>query len=194
MEQQLDKLRSKCWDKAIYSYGTGYIFEQRASLFKRRLRILTFLGIVVPLSIGSVVLNFSNPAILPKLLLAAGCLGTLQLVGSAWSLVAKWDDSYSYALESLVSNHRLAVSYQKLAESPSIKLTELQSRYDLLEQEDQIRAIEDYKQNISDNEKSMGLRAALKQFQRSCVVCNNTPQSMTPSDCEVCGKFKKKKI
>jgi mobilome CxxCx(11)CxxC protein len=51
------KIKQTCWDNAIHSYGTGYIFQQRAALFRNRIKLLTFLGIVVPLSIGSIVMS-----------------------------------------------------------------------------------------------------------------------------------------
>ncbi len=186
-----NKIKQQCWDKAVHSYGTGYIFQQRAAILKNRIKILTFFGIAVPLSIGSIVMSFGqHQKILATALIIAGILGMLQLVGSAWSLVAKWDDSYSYSLEATSANYRLSHAYKKLAESSSLD----KSRFDLLEQEDQSRMDMDYKQGISENEKREGMRAALKQFQRTCVQCKQVPFSMKPSNCDVCGNFKRKII
>jgi mobilome CxxCx(11)CxxC protein len=189
-----NKIKKKCWDNAIHSYGTGYIFQQRAAILKNRLKILTFSGIVVPLSIGSIVMSFgANPKILPICLFISGILGTLQLIGFAWSIVAKWDDSYGYSLDSTSANHRLSNAYSKLAES-SGELTDFELRFNLLEQENQSRMDMDYKQGISENEKREGMRAALKQFQRPCVQCKQVPFSMNSSNCDVCGNFRRKGI
>lgn len=35
----------------------------------------------------------------------------------------------------------------------------------------------------------MGMRFALREFQRECVGCKITPLSMEYSECTVCGKF-----
>ena len=185
------KCWDKCWDNAIHSYGTGYIFQQRAELLKKKIKILTFLGIVVPLSIGSIVMSFgADLKILPICLFVSGVLGTLQLIGFAWSIVAKWDDSYSYSLEATSDNYRLSRAYKKLAESSSVD----KLRFDFLEQEDQLRMDRDYKQGVSEDEKREGMRAALRQFERKCAQCKQVPFSMSPSNCDVCGNFKRNRI
>lgn len=188
----IEQIRQKCWDRALEAYGTGHIFEQRAICFRRRLRILTFLGIAVPATIGSIVLSFEKFLLLPYLIGIAGILLSLQLIGSIWSLVARWDDSYAYALESLTANHRLSSSYQRLAENPSSELADFQLRFDLLEKEDQLRSTEDYKQGITEEEKRAGMRAALRRFRRPCAACEEVPVSMDPSNCEVCGNFRRR--
>ena len=48
--------------------------------------------------------------------------------------------------------------------------------------------------NITDEEKRMGMRATLRQFQRECANCKQTPVSMVPSECGVCGNFKRRKL
>jgi mobilome CxxCx(11)CxxC protein len=185
----IDIIRRKCWDKAVEAYGTGYIFEKRSHRLRIQIRGLIFLGIVVPVIAGSIVLSFGKVALSPFILIPAGILAAIQVVGSVWSLVARWDDSYSYALESLSSNYRLSENYQKLAENPPDKLLNLQIRFDLIEVEDQFRSTEDNKQGITDKEKRMGMRAALRKFKRKCANCNEIPFSMKPSDCPVCGQF-----
>ena len=189
-KEAVDGIRVKCWDRALEAYGTGYIFERRAASLRVRLKVLAFLGIVVPASIGSVVLAFgTNPAWLPYLVGIAGALGVIQLVGSVWSLTARWEDAYTGALESLSSNHRLSNSYQRLAENPPGKLAEVELRFSLLEKEDELVQAADYKRGISEKEKRRGMRAALRKYRRECAGCNKIPVSMRPSKCEVCGNF-----
>ena len=189
MTDAIDKIRQKCWDKALEAYGTGYIFEKRSRRLRWQIRGLTFLGVIVPVVAGSIVLSFGGVALSPFVLIPAGLLAIIQVVGSVVSLVNRWDDSYSYALESLNSNYRLSDSYQKLAENPSGKLSELQTRFDSIGIEDQFRSNEDNKQGISEKEKRMGMHAALRKFNRKCVHCKKAPMSMKSSDCPVCGQY-----
>lgn len=184
-----EQIRTNCWDRSLEAFGTGYIFETRANRLRYQLRILTFLGIVVPLIAGAIVLTFGKVALSPFLLIPAGILGITQVVGSLWSLVARWDDAYGYAIESLNSNYRLSNNYQRLAENPPEKLSELQIQYALIDREDEFRAAEDYKQAISEKEKRKGMRAALRKFRRQCSSCGQVPTSLTPTDCPVCGQF-----
>lgn len=183
------QIRQKCWDRALEAFGTGYIFEKRANRLRYQLRILTFLGIVVPLVAGAIVLAFGKVALSPFLLIPAGILGIIQVVGSLWSLVARWDDVYSYAIESLNSNYRLSNNYQRLAENPPEALSELQIQFNLLDREDEFRSAEDYKQAISEKEKRKGMRAALRKFRRPCAGCGQVPTSMKSTDCSICGQF-----
>lgn len=184
---QQRSLRSKCWDLAIHAFGTAWIFEKRARKLRWKLKILSFLGIAVPVVIGGIVLSFgTNPRILPALLWVAGVLGVAQLTGSVWSLVARWDDSLAYALESVTANYRLSRRFESLGEQPP---ADLEVEFRVLDAENQARKDLDFRQDLTPKEKRAGLRAGLRQFQRACVGCNEVPTSMSPTDCEVCGNF-----
>lgn len=185
-----DVIRKDCWDQAIYAYGTAWIFEQRAKRSRLLLRLLDFLGIAVPVTVGGIILSFgTTPNYLPYIITAAGVLSIVQLVMSVWSLVARWEDALVYAEQSISSNHRLSREYESLGKNPPPELPDLRLRHTLLEKENQLRSELDNKQGLTEKEKRAGLRAGLRQFQRRCVACGQIPQSMKPSDCDVCGNF-----
>lgn len=184
-----DEIRQQCWDRALEAFGTAYIFQERANQYKIQLRLLTFLGIVIPLAAGGVVLAFGTGVITPAVLIPAGILGVLQLIGSLWSLVAKWDDSYSYSIESANSNYKLSNEYKRLAEQTSEKSSDLMIQYNLISKEDEFRNMEDTKQGISEKEKRKGMRTALRQFRRACAGCGKIPTTMKPTNCSVCGQY-----
>jgi mobilome CxxCx(11)CxxC protein len=164
--------------------------RQTARRYKWLLRILDFLGIVVPVTVGGIVLSFgAEPRYLPYIVVPAGILSIIQLVMSVWSLVARWQDALVYAEESVSSNHRLSREYESLGRNLPDKLADLKLRYSLLEKENQLRNEIDNKQGLTEKEKRAGLRAGLRRFQRPCVVCGQVPQSMKPSGCDVCGNF-----
>ena len=185
-----DAIRQECWNQALRCFGTAFIFEQRANQLRRNLRLLTFLGIVVPVSIGSIILSFgANISVLPLLLVIAGILSTIQLITSVWSLTAKWDDALAYATKSNSANKNLSLRYRDFGQSPPQDPGMLDLQFQLLQAEYQRQSIEDENQGVTEKEKRKGMRAGLREFQRPCVTCKKTPTSMTPSDCDTCGNF-----
>ena len=104
-----------CRDRAFYAYGTSRLFEKRATILATRRTWITFLGIAVPVSVGSVILSFGAvPAVLPYVIATAGVIGTIQLVLSVWSLVARWDDRYAHAVKAAQAATRLHNAWEWL--------------------------------------------------------------------------------
>ena len=186
---EIDELRKLCWDKAVEAFGTGYIFEKRMGRYRFKLRFLSFLGIVAPITVGAIFLSFGNVVSLSYVSISAGVLSVIQLVFSVWSLTARWDESYSYSMESMNSNYRLADCYGQTAKNPPNDITDLEMKIELLDREDMLRRTEDNKQGIKDSEKRMGMRAGLRSYQRPCAYCHEVPQSMKVTDCPTCGQF-----
>jgi mobilome CxxCx(11)CxxC protein len=185
-----DNLREDCWTQALYAFGTAAIFEQRSRILGRKLRVLDFLGIGVPLAVGGVVTSFSLASQhLELAVLIAGIVSVPQLILTAWSLVSRWEDSYAYALESMADNYRFAQKYESLGRNPPNNLREFQFRRELLNAESSYRDSLDYKQGLSDKEKRRGMQVALRQYQRPCAGCGEVPKSLKPTDCSVCGQF-----
>jgi mobilome CxxCx(11)CxxC protein len=190
MDKHTEDKIQECWDKALHDYGTGYIFEQRANRYRRRLKILNFLGIAVPASAGALFLSFET-SLYSIVAPIAGVLGLAELIGSIWSLTNKWSDIYAYALESMTSNYNLAEDYKRLAKNHD--LSNFSFQFEIIQVRDQIRRDSDYKQGITEDEKRMGMRAALRERQLKCATCDEMPKSMEPSDCDTCGNFKRRK-
>lgn len=185
------ELRAGCWQKSLHAFATSYIFETRYKKYGNRLRVIEFLGIAVPLAIGSIFLSFGPDV--PKLLIVlAGILGVIQVVASAWSLVGNWADKYSYARESISANRQQSEDYRTLAENPD--LSRIDVRYQVVEAVARTRDSLDDQQDITDEEKRRGHRAALRKFQKECLGCGKIPLSMNPSDCPVCGMFSRRVI
>lgn len=188
--EQIKVLQIECWNRALHDHGTSYVFELRAKKYKRLLNWLHFLGLIVPLVIGSFILSISQSHSLSSTtIFIAGVLGTIQLTLSLLSLVFKWDDSFSYATESMNSNQRLSSRFAELAANPPKQLNQFQRTYDLLKVEDEFLSQADYKQQISEKEKRQGMRAGLYKFQRACAICGQVPKDMIPTNCQTCGGF-----
>lgn len=98
--------QAHCRERAFFAFGTARIFERRLHRLTSLRNWITYLGIVVPLTVGAVALSFDSK-ILPFFLIPAGILGVAQLALSAWSLVARWDERHASALASLQAQTRL---------------------------------------------------------------------------------------
>jgi mobilome CxxCx(11)CxxC protein len=182
--------RQDCADSALKCFGTAYIFERRAAPIRRKLQWLAFLGIAAPAALGAVVGTFKlNETALAVAITFAGVIGIAQLIISIWSLVAKWDVSLAYDVESKSANYRMAGEYAKLAKTQTISAEEFDMQFRLLETEARLRTELDQRQDITDKEKRMGMRAALRQYQRVCAGCKQVPVSLDSTACPVCGKF-----
>lgn len=183
----IDALRQLCWTRALEAYGTAYIFERRARRLKLWLRLLTFIGFLPALVVGAFVL--SSFGLVGVVVVSATIIAILQFVASFWALVAQWVDTYGYSVESMSANNSLSDRYGNLARTPPDELALMRALFESIETEDQSRRNLDYRQSLTDKEKRRGMRAALRQYRRSCAHCNQIPASMTATDCGVCGNF-----
>lgn len=178
-------LMKQCRDKAFYAFGTSKIFERRMRRLEVRRGWITYLGILVPLLVGSLVLSFGKEW-LAHLAVPAGIVGALQLSLSVWSVVAKWDDKYAYALTAMQAQTKLFNAWDSL---PKRKPADLEQQVNSLDAEDQRQESADLAQNISDKEKHFAMRASLFHFGNACQICRIKPTSMKSSKCDMCGNF-----
>lgn len=173
--------------------ATAYIFQDRARIIGRRLRLLSFLGIVVPASVGGIILSFrvADNQWLNIIITIAGITATIQLIFSVLSITHKWDDQCAYAQRSVELNTRLRRKYERLINDET---NDIQNRFNVLQEQDTELQIEDERQGITDNERRIGMRFSLFQYHKECISCGIVPQSMSPSACNVCGNFKRRSI
>lgn len=185
-----DEQRNDCWDKAIHAFGTAYIFEQRYNNARKKLRRLSFLGIAVPASVGGIVVAFFGfdqlKPFLGWLIVLAALLSTIQLVFTVWSLVAKWEDQAVYGAESSVDNYEISRLYADLGKNNP---ADFDPKYQQLDLRNNIRSAEDGKKEITETEKRMGMKAALRKYQRACIKCQQVPFDLTSTNCPVCGNY-----
>lgn len=184
----INTLKQECWRKRFYSFGTTKIFEKRVLSLGKKRRIITFLGIALPLFIGLYVGAYSlESEILKSIILPfVGMLTIVQAVVSAWSLVARWDETYTYAINAIKDNTRLTSESEKLATASEEEIRReiegLRFRYSHQEAQDTV-------QEITKEEKRFAQRSALFQYRSECPTCRKVPESMTPSNCDSCGNF-----
>jgi mobilome CxxCx(11)CxxC protein len=181
------ELKKHCQDRAFVAYGTTWIFDRRARQLRSRRNWITFLGIAVPVTVGSLYLSFNAfPNVFPFILGVAGVILTIQLVMSVWSLVARWDEDYQHSVESMQANTRLFNAWNALG---SLPLSDPQARATELDVDDQRQEQQDLLRHVTEKERRFAMRNALFFFKRECVTCKVKPVSMKASDCDTCGHF-----
>ena len=190
VDNERNRYRSLSWDNAIHTFATSYIFQQRARNLKRQLLWVNYLGIALPLVMGTLVLTFGVVDPLKKVAIVIGALLIPQVVINAWAVLGSWVERHSYANTSAAANDSLSTRFHELGANPPPNLDELKHAYDKLQIEDKARRDQDMQYDITEPEKRMGMRAALRKFQRPCASCKLAPTAMRPSNCDVCGKFK----
>lgn len=175
------------------SYGTARIFDKRMRALDWKRKVVTFLGVFVPLMIGGSVLSFGLKApLLPLCITIAGVAGLVQLGFSLWSLVSGWDRSYNDCMSSVKENtaiFNLAAKVHKkigsLEESKlEILIDDLMERFERREQEDLTLC-------VNDKELRYANRMSCFYFKKNCHVCKTVPQTLKPGKCicDGCGKF-----
>jgi mobilome CxxCx(11)CxxC protein len=188
-----DPLRQEGWTRAVHARSTVRIFERRTRQLKRRLILLTFIGLAIPLVVGALAISYgTNRRLVDLVIQVVLPLLAVQLIVSLWSVVAGWVDAYSRGTQSVVLNSSLANRFEKLASSPPASEQALRDALALLVTEDDAQRSLDLREGVSDAEKRMGMRSALIRFQRKCASCTLVPPNMTPTDCGVCGDFPKR--
>jgi len=190
---EIEQLRSECWDLALYAFGTSYIFSERALKLKKNIGCINYFGIVVPLTIGGVAIGYGvNSKLLVILIPIAAFLSVIQLIVFTWAIIKKWDEELSYSYESATANKLLADEFECLAKYDHNTEESLSffSKYQFLKAKNQSREEQDSKHSIIGHELRKGMRYALRNYKRECTGCKNIPISMKSTNCDVCGNFK----
>ena len=186
----MDQLRSSSWDRAIHAAGTAHIFDERVRSLTRRLNLLTFAGLVLPVAVGAVVIGYgADLRGLSAIIIVAAALGATQLTVTLWSVVESWPGKRDQALRSLLTNQALTQEFESLGKRPPATLLLMRSQFALLEARDNAQRQQDEAQDVSPAERRKGLRAALLRFDRKCTKCQTVPPNMKPTECGVCGDF-----
>jgi len=190
---QPDPKFGDCRERCTFAFATAAAFQARAERYSSQIRKLTFFGLALPLSLGSLVAaNTFEPSLVPTLVWLAGTLGVIQVVISLWSTVADWPGRLEAAQSSVTANSRLADELDGLAKQAADPSLHFDTEYLKVKTQDDAQRLVDEKQFLSDKEKQSGHRAALYQFQMTCAICGKKPQSKKSpfivwKRCDSCG-------
>lgn len=191
-EEKFNKLRTICWNNATSTFGNAYIFDKKAQRYGFFTNFLKVFGIIVPVTVGATALGYGlNSDILKGIITLAIPLSILQLIFSVFAVVQKWDDELAYAYEASQDLSLLSDSFRKLGNLPPENYKDLDDKFEILNTRYKARNQQNSKHNLKEWELRMGMRYALREFQRPCVGCKEIPISMKSTKCDICGNFDK---
>lgn len=183
-------IRNEAHTRAQHATATAYIFERRAIRLGRRLDLLTFVGVAVPLVVGAVVLAYgADFGPLRLLVPIALAIAGVQLIVFVWSVVTHWVGRYDHAVRAVVTNKSLVAGYEAIGKRAEATAAESRHELEVLKAIDAKQEESDYRQGVTEAEKRMGMHALLRQYQKVCVECDRVPTDMKPLKCGICGDY-----
>lgn len=184
----IEQLQLKCWQSAIHTRATAFIFEHRYRLLRRQLRAVEAAAVIVPASFGCFILaagSSSTSWLLPAGTVAALLSGLASILASS----LQWRERMSKSLVSFRENDRLTARYERLAGEPPKRKDDFVQAKARLDDIDEAQTGIDVEHGVTDEEKRMGFREAHRLRNRPCLECDTVPPSLEPSDCGACGNF-----
>ncbi|MYN46766.1 hypothetical protein GTP23_17120 [Pseudoduganella sp. FT93W] len=186
-----DEFKKACDDHLFWCYGTSAIFQRREQKLKKRREWITYLGIIGPLVIGSVVGAFGKDwkvggiEVLPILVLVASLVGIAQIVLSCWALVARWDEAYASAQDSVRANTTL---YNRFKSVRDFTTSNYQDALKEPREENARQEVLDRAQSITPAEERYAYNASMKYLGLPCRTCQIVPTGKS-SKCTSCGNW-----
>jgi mobilome CxxCx(11)CxxC protein len=178
----------RCLEKEIYAYGTAFLFERRSGALRFGLRILSFLSLLVPLSVGGIALAGANSEWLPAIVTISGVLSVPLFGMTLWSLVFRWEERLATSVNSFKFNNDFKNKWNDLARYSG---ADAEDKYQKLLELDRAQEQSDILQDVSAKDKRRMMRASLVQYGRPCFTCGLLPSSLSAksSKCGTCGDF-----
>ncbi|KMV28367.1 hypothetical protein AB733_24115 [Photobacterium swingsii] len=176
------------------SYGTIQVFERRSNRLKILRAWLTFLGIVLPVTIGGMYLSFGQGDELMGLIVSiAGIVGVIQLILSTWALVSGWDSKYEASIKAVQGNTSIYNRCKRFVSTPPEDDSEFLRLYNQILNDAESQELADLTQHITNAEKNYAYVSALSYYDRACHACNQSPnESIKQRYCSSCGQKKVK--
>ena len=174
-----------CWNRACDCFATAKIFEKRALEYRKKLNWLSYLGIGVPAVFGGMALAWGKGVLDNRIVMfVIAIAGVVQIAMSVAALIHHWAEEHAYSNRSASTNFQLSDEFKILAPQSVSPSPNFQHDLDKLLTRDRTQTTLDNEKHVTDQEKSRGHRHALRQFQRTCAVCNQKPTDMNPTNCK----------
>jgi mobilome CxxCx(11)CxxC protein len=191
MKYSKENIVKDCYDFALHTYATHYVYSIRFKSKSRLNKSIILLGFIVPVLIGGIVSSYGiNSQITVNALEVLTPIAILQLGLSSFSLIFKWEEQTNYYLESSIGNRLLSEEFLSLAKYPNEDIIQYGHSFEILLERNRNREEQDDKYPFNHKETRIGMRYSLRRFQRECVGCNIVPLSMESTSCNICGNFK----
>lgn len=181
-----DQVTTKlCWEKEFHAFGTRHLFAQRTISLRRKLTLLSWSSLVIPLVVATLLGSFDSPSVTFWTKLISGLLGGALTIIGLWAVVAGWTDSLSKAERSMIANTELGDRWRDLQ---TYSGPDFDARLAALKERDRAQEQLDQLESVTQKDKALMMRAALFQYRKPCELCKQTPTSLNPGKytCAMC--------
>ena len=185
-----DAERRNAVDAAIGCFGTANVLNRRARNLNRFIVSLRFSGLLGVALVGIVVtLVPGNNGDFTWVAWVASLLSIVNFCASLVSMNWAWDQKYHNYMESIKENNWLSGQFNELFRDTALSDKKWREKYENIKNLDSRRKEKDTEMHLKDNERHLGYRAGLLQFQQTCGQCGLIPPDMKSTDCHSCGQF-----
>lgn len=175
------------------TYATHTIFEHRERILGRRIKVIGYLGVVIPGIIGLVAMGVGSTGTLPSwLFVFASILLGVQFAASLLGTFLRWDELFSQSAKSQEANLMIYREADWAFQNFSNLQDQAETVRKLRSQETELMRT-DYRQSVSEHEKRYGERYARYHRKKPCPTCNDVPKSVpekVEGSCATCGQYK----
>lgn len=188
MENNIDKIRTDCWDKTLDAIGYSYIYLLKIKKINFWLRISKILGIIIPVFLGGVLTStYNSPEYISLAIWITSPFAIIQLLLSTILTINGADENVLRYSTKAAEYSVIETEFRQMARYPIIDEFEYLKKFEILIERE--KGISKGNLEVTDKEKRIGMRFGLRELSRSCVGCNETPLSMKTSNCDICGNF-----
>lgn len=188
MEDSIEKMRVECWNKALDAFGYMYIYSKRINYLSTLNRWSKVLGILIPVLVGALLTSYYHLAEITSWVIAISTpIAIAQLGISTYLSITGSDDLLNKYIMLKTEYSLLHSEFDFLAKFKANSDVEFENKFSILLERE--RGVNKNAPTLEDKELRMGMRYGLREYSRSCAGCKETPISMKPSNCAVCGNF-----
>ena len=188
MENNIDKIRTDCWDKTLDAIGFGYIYQLKIKEINYWLRISKVLGIIIPVFLGGILTStYNSPEYISMAIWITSPFALGQLVLSTILTINGADENVLKYSTKAAEYSVIETEFRQMARYPNSNEFEYLKKFEILIERE--KGISKANLEVTDKEKRIGMRFGLRELSRECVGCNEKPLSMIASNCDICGNF-----
>jgi mobilome CxxCx(11)CxxC protein len=190
LSSPINDARASIRQDVVDAYASYFLFNDRVRRLRFRIQAMSFLGLVAPLLVGAAATSYGFTSNVTVVFIALAAVANIILAPlSLWALISKWDDQLTYSIGSAAENRKYWDMLRTIYDDKSIGDDEANKKTQQVRQLAAERNKTDDEQAVSEREKRMGHRAALRQMRLPCIECKQIPTTIKPTKCSICGSF-----
>lgn len=187
-----DEMRQAAWNNAINCHGTHTVFSRRLRRFRLLTKLRDFWAFAIPIILGGIA--GSDFLHLPETYMSGLKIGLaiaalVQVLFALWAVFSRWDEDLAYSSRGVRDSYEMEQAWRAIGEN---RVPDLSLEFKIRTDQQKIIDSHDIEKDITSEEKNLGMRNGLIEYQRACAICKEMPTSRSvpwcpKKKCAVCG-------